>query len=248
VNITKAVRKNKLLFLVIVVYAVLLGTMPGKAVQSGKNSMYYIVEMLQIMPVIFVLTSLIEAWVPRKTIENGFGENSGVRGAVLSFALGSFSAGPIYAAFPVCKMLLKKGASISNIVVILSAWAVVKVPMLANEAKFLGPKFMAVRWVLTTVSIFVMAYIMSVVIKKESLLVEEDKETAENEILAIKHQYCIGCGVCAKLSPDAFIIYDKKAMLINENVKTKNIENKESINITIEKCPANAIYYKDISI
>ena len=31
---------------------------------------------------------------------------------------------------------LKKGASISNIVIILSAWAVIKVPMLANEAKF----------------------------------------------------------------------------------------------------------------
>jgi hypothetical protein len=41
--------------------------------------------------------------------------------------------------------------SISNIVIILSTWAVIKVPMLLNESKFLGTKIMFNRWVLTTV-------------------------------------------------------------------------------------------------
>jgi uncharacterized membrane protein YraQ (UPF0718 family) len=66
------------------------------------------------------------------------------------------------------KSLLKKGASISNIVIILSAWAVIKVPMLANEAKFLGVNFMAVRWVLTVTAIFVMAYMVGKIVKKGS--------------------------------------------------------------------------------
>lgn len=243
----KVVRKNKLLFIVVTVYLFLLSTMPDKAIQSSKNSMYYIIEMLEIMPVIFILTSLIEAWIPRKTIENSFGESSGIRGTTFSFLLGSFSAGPIYAAFPVCKMLLKKGASTSNIVVILSAWAVIKVPMLANEAKFLGVKFMAIRWILTTTSIFIMAYIMSKVVKKEDLLDEEEKQANENAVLDIKYQYCIGCGVCTKLSPDTFIICDKKAKLINENIQVQNIKDIENINRTIEKCPAKAIYFRNIS-
>ena len=77
---------------------------PSKAVQSLNNSLYYIKEMLIIMPVILLLTSLIEAWVPKKSIERALGEGSGFKGSVFSFLLGSFSAGPIYAAFPVCKM------------------------------------------------------------------------------------------------------------------------------------------------
>jgi uncharacterized membrane protein YraQ (UPF0718 family) len=244
-KLIKLVKKNKLLFLVAVVYLFLLGTMPDKAAQSGRNSMYYVIEMLQIMPVIFILTSLIEAWVPRQTIVNSFGENSGIKGTLFSFILGSFSAGPIYAAFPVCKMLLKKGASVSNIVVILSAWAVIKVPMLANEAKFLGLKFMVIRWVLTTASIFAMAYIISKVVKKESVIVLEDDKEEENLGLTIKEQYCIGCGVCAKLSPDTFIISDKKAKIIEENIDFECIDNIDSINKVIEKCPANAIYLKE---
>jgi uncharacterized membrane protein YraQ (UPF0718 family) len=245
VKLIKLVNKNKLLFLVALVYLVLLGIIPDKAVQSSKNSMYYIMEMLQIMPVIFILTSLIEAWVPRETITNSFGENSGVKGTVFSFLLGSFSAGPIYAAFPVCKMLLKKGASVSNIVVILSAWAVIKVPMLANEAKFLGPKFMAVRWVLTTISIFAMAYIISKVVKKESLVILEGEEIFRNSVLAVKHQYCIGCGVCVKLSPDTFVLSDKKAKIIGGNMNVEYIEDIENLNKAVEMCPAKAIYFKE---
>lgn len=238
-NISKAFKKNKLFFLVAFVYIVLMFTMPQKALQSGKNSMYYVKEMLQIMPVIFILTSLIEAWVPRETIIKGFGEGSGVKGSILSFILGSFSAGPIYAAFPVCKMLLKKGASISNIVIILSAWAVVKVPMLANEAKFLGPKFMGIRWVLTTISIFIMAYIMSKLIKNKDIPAEIEKE--EGDTLDIKEQYCIGCGLCTKISSESFKLVDGKAKVINKKVLPTK---KDSINEAIKRCPAKAIYLK----
>jgi uncharacterized membrane protein YraQ (UPF0718 family) len=174
-NIIKALKKNKLLFLVLSIYIFLFIFMPGKALEAVKNSAYYIKEMLMIMPVVMVLTALVETWVPRKAIMNSFGENSGAKGALYSFLLGSFSAGPIYAAFPICKMLLSKGASIANIVIILSAWAVVKVPMLANEAKFLGPRFMAMRWVLTSISIFIMAYITAALVKKDEIPLKDAK-------------------------------------------------------------------------
>lgn len=240
-NMAKAFKKNKTLFIVALAYIVLLFTMPQKAVQSSKNSMYYVKEMIQIMPIVFILTSLIEAWVPREAIIKGFGENSGFKGSIFSFILGSFSAGPIYAAFPVCKMLLKKGASVSNIVIILSSWAVVKVPMLANEAKFLGFKFMGIRWILTTVSIFVMAYIISKVVKKDDIAMDNSETTRMGNELDIKEQYCIGCGVCAKLSPNDFTLADGKAKVTSKEV-TQN--NRKSINNVIEKCPVNAIYLK----
>ncbi|WP_427339096.1 permease [Caloranaerobacter sp. DY30410] len=168
-NILAKIKKNKLLTLVILIYLVLFLINTDKAILSVKNSMYYVKEMLEIMPAIFVITALIEKNVPKKLILNSLGENSGIKGIVLSFILGSFSAGPIYAAFPVCRTLIKKGASISNIVIILSSWAVIKVPMLLNEAKFLGIKFMFLRWILTIISILCMSYLVSLFVKYDNI-------------------------------------------------------------------------------
>ncbi|MGH4052047.1 MAG: permease [Clostridium sp.] len=241
--IIKKLKNNLFLTLIVTTYIMLGILMPSKAVQSLNNSLYYIKEMLIIMPVILILTSLIEAWVPKKSIEKALGEGSGFKGAVFSFLLGSFSAGPIYAAFPVCKMLLKKGASVSSIVVILSTWAVIKIPMLANEAKFLGPKFMATRWVLTTISIFIMAYITSRLVKKEDIPMDDGLTNEEESELTVNEQYCIGCGLCTKISPDTFIMKNKKARVIKNISKLEQVE---SIKATINKCPAKAIGYKKI--
>ena len=71
--------------------------------------------------------------------------------------------------------IIKKGASISNIVVILSAWAVIKVPMLANEAKFLNPKFMVTRWVLTTIAILIMGYLISKIVRRKDIPMDSEK-------------------------------------------------------------------------
>lgn len=238
-KIKENLKNNKFLALVVLTYLALLIIMPGKAIESFNNSLYYVKEMLIIMPVVLLLTSLIEVWVPKKTIENTLGKDSGIKGPIFSLLLGSFSAGPIYAAFPVCKTLLKKGASISNIVIILSAWAVIKVPMLANEAKFLGPKFMALRWGLTTTSIFIMAYLIAKMVKKKDMPKDEIYE-GEKEKLYIDKNYCIGCGVCERISPKQFNIVNKKAVLINENGRDNN---KLEIEEAIDKCPAKAIKY-----
>ncbi len=103
------IKKNRFLVAVILIYLVLFMTNMEKASLSVGNSFYYIKEMLMIMPVIFLLTALIEAWVPKEMIMEYLGDESGLKGgSFISLLLGSVSAGPIYAAFPVCKTLLKK--------------------------------------------------------------------------------------------------------------------------------------------
>jgi uncharacterized membrane protein YraQ (UPF0718 family) len=235
------IKKNKLLTAVSLTYVFLFIAMPDKAYLSVKNSMYYIVEMLEIMPVIFILTSIIEAWVPKEVIMSGFGEKAGIKGSIFSFLLGSFSAGPIYAAFPICKMLLKKGASITNVVIILSAWAVIKVPMLANEAKFLGVKFMGIRWILTVVSILVMSYFVAIFVKKENIPIQEEQNLNQITGIAIKEQYCIGCGLCEKLLPQHFEIVDKKAKWKKSILNNEQIYKLESI---MNKCLVKAIGFR----
>ncbi|MGL5315522.1 MAG: permease [Peptostreptococcaceae bacterium] len=235
------IKNNKFISFVTLIYLTLAIIAPSKAMESLFNSLYYIKEMLIIMPVILLLTSLIEAWVPTKTIKNMLGEDAGFKGYVFSFLLGSFSAGPIYAAFPVCKTLLNKGARVSNIVIILSSWAVVKVPMLANEAKFLGPKFTFIRWILTTISIFLMAYLMSKIVKKKDVMDEAamySDESKVEEVLTIQEDYCVGCSLCTKLAPMTFIMENKKAKVIHKNVKVEDFELLANV---VDKCPANAI-------
>ncbi|MCK9177330.1 MAG: permease [Clostridiales bacterium] len=168
-KILKFLRKHLFQIAILLIYVILFFVRQEFALESAKNSVYYIREMLLIMPVVFVLTALLDVWVPKDKILRYLGHDAGIRGILLSFLIGSVSAGPIYAAFPMCVMLYKKGASLRNIIIILSAWAVIKIPMLLNEAKYLGLKFMATRWVLTVAAILIFSWIASRMVKREDM-------------------------------------------------------------------------------
>ena len=182
---------------------------------------------------------LSEAWIPKDVIINTLGEESGLKGSFISLALGSISAGPIYAAFPVCKTLLQKGASISNIVVILSSWAVIKIPMLANEAKFLSPKFMITRWIFTTIAIIFMGYIVEKLVDKSDIPLRKDSSPKNN--VNVSKQTCIGCGICVDIAPNYFKLENHKAIPLIDKIQNKD---SNKINLAIEECPVNAIKMK----
>lgn len=235
-RVKSIIKNNRLLLMVFVVYIAVLIISPESALASLSNSLYYLKEMLIIMPVIFLLTVVIEALVPKDVIVRSFGEKSGIRGNILALILGSISAGPVYAAFPVSKMLLAKGASIGNIVIVLSAWAVVKLPMLANEARFLGVNFMIVRWILTVAAIFIMAFIVGKTVRKKDLPAED---VGEMDSLSVNDS-CIGCGLCAKIAPDYFVMKDKKAEVIKQPDAS---DNNSSVQESVSKCPVSSIEY-----
>lgn len=112
--------------------------------------------------------------------------------------------------------------------------------MLANEAKFLGPKFMGVRWILTSVLIFLMAYLLSKIVKKENIPMEEigQKQNKQDQEMTIREQYCMGCGICVRISPNNFKLEKKKAK-VKRNYKDH--KDTEGISQAIEKCPSKAI-------
>lgn len=233
-------KNNKILSFSFIIYIGLFLVSPDKGFSALGNTAYFIKEMVTVLPLVFILTSLLEAWVPKEVIMNSFGENSGVKGIVYSFVLGSFSAGPIYAAFPVCKMLLKKGAGIMNIVIILSAWAVIKVPMLANEAKFLGVNFMAIRWIFTVIAIIFLSYVVSKTVKRSDHPTVDDLATDRNNTpISYNSDYCIGCGICVKLEPNVFKMDGKKVTVIE---LSSYKEYSDSLIQIQNKCPGKAIY------
>jgi len=237
-NVISLLKKHKLLLIVSLAYLILVLVAPDRAREAFSGSLYYLVEMLQVLPIIFLLTIVIEALVPKELIVKGLGEKSGIWGYALALLLGSISAGPVYAAFPLTKMLHKKGASIANVVVILSAWAVIKIPMLANEAKFLGVNFMILRWILTVISIFLMAFLMGKIIRPSDLPIEP-----ENTAVVINPNTCIGCEVCLDSTADLIAMIDHKAMLTRQPIGPIEID---SLRQSSEKCPVHAIHLPEI--
>jgi uncharacterized membrane protein YraQ (UPF0718 family) len=234
-KIIKEAKDNTFLLLIAVAYILMFIIKPDMGVTSIKNSAYYIKEM--IMPVIFLLTALLDTWIAKEKITKYLGKESKVKGIILSFVLGSISAGPIYAAFPMCVMLHKKGASVRNLVIILSSWAVIKVPMLLNEAKFLGMKFMAIRWVLTVIAIVVFSWIVAKIVKDEDIVQKEEKASG----LTLNKESCMGCTLCTKNYTEIFGMQGKKAY-----IKSFDSEiDKEKLNQTKMACPVSAIRYNE---
>lgn len=234
-KILKKAKDNAFLIVVAVAYILIFVIKPDMGVTSIKNSAYYIKEMLMIMPVIFVLTALLDTWVAKEKITKYLGKESKIKGIILSFVLGSISAGPIYAAFPMCVMLHKKGASVRNLVIILSSWAVIKVPMLLNEAKFLGMKFMAIRWVLTVIAIVVFSWIAAKIVKDEDIVQKEEKTSG----LTLNRESCMGCTLCTKKYSEIFGMQGKKAYIKSFDAEI----DKERLSQTILACPVRAIDY-----
>lgn len=229
----KWMKENKVFVLLMMIYLGLLLIQPSLGVQALQNSQYYIKEMILIMPVIFILTALLDTWVEKEAIYKYLGKEAKTKGMLLAFIVGSISAGPIYAAFPICKMLYKKGASVSNIVIILSSWAVVKIPMLINEVKFLGFRFMILRWFLTIIAIMILAYCVQHFVPQLDI-------TEQEQGLQLNRSACMGCTLCTKHCPSVFTMEHKKAKII----EASTYSSQELVEV-INACPVKAITFQE---
>lgn len=125
-----------------------------------SNTGRYFMEMIIIFPAVLILMGLFSVWVPKEMILKHLGNASGFRGIILAFILGMLPTGPLYVAFPVAASLREKGASYSNIVIFLSAWACIKIPQELVEIQYLGFPFMALRLGLTVIFVTLMALLI----------------------------------------------------------------------------------------
>lgn len=120
----------------------------------------YALEMITIFPAVLVLMGLMSVFISNQFISRHLGSESGARGMVISFLLGTLPTGPLYMAFPLAASLKKKGARTANLVIFLSAWACIKLPQELVELRFLGPRFMVTRLLLTLVMVTAMGLLI----------------------------------------------------------------------------------------
>ena len=124
---------------------------------------------------IFILIGLFDVWVPRETVVNMMGENSGVKGMVLAFFLGAFSAGPTISAFPLAIIMIKKGAKYSNVLFFLMVWSSLKLPIIFFQITTIGLKFSMIINISMLIVFVIGSYIMEKTFSKEELLEIENK-------------------------------------------------------------------------
>jgi uncharacterized membrane protein YraQ (UPF0718 family) len=143
---------------------------------TWKNTL----EMLAVIPPIFILLGLLDVWVQKETMIKFLGEKSGFIGVTIAFLLGSAAAGPLYAAFPVAGILLKKGSKFSNVLIFIGAWSTTKVPLLLFEASAMGGKFMLTRFLIDIPVIAFIAYMTEkLMTKQEKSLVYQNASSLQ---------------------------------------------------------------------
>ncbi|MEN6595969.1 MAG: permease [Clostridiaceae bacterium] len=156
----KALFKRYGVFLLLLAANIILGLLlPEIGKKSLSITLQNLQEMLLVIPPIFVLLGLLDVWVDRATMIKFTGKGSGLKGVLIAFLLGSAAAGPLYAAFPVAGVMLKKGSSIWNVFIFIGAWSTTKIPMLTFEAANLGLTFTLLRLALSIVGILIIALI-----------------------------------------------------------------------------------------
>ncbi len=155
----KHLKRYKLFLVMATVNILLLIFFPQTGVKSLELSLTNLLEMLWVLPPIFILLGLLDVWIKRETMVKYMGEGSGLKGVVLAFLIGSAAAGPLYAAFPVAAVLMKKGSRFTNVLIMLGAWSTTKIPLILFEASSMGPKFMLLRLAMDLIGIALIAFL-----------------------------------------------------------------------------------------
>lgn len=131
---------------------------PKIGLESLELTRKNVIDMLSVIPPIFVLLGLLDVWVKKETMVRFMGKGSGLLGVLLAYFIGSASAGPLYGAFPVAGVLLNKGSKISNVFIMVGAWSTTKIPLLLFEASAMGLQFTVLRFLLDIVGIALIAF------------------------------------------------------------------------------------------
>lgn len=157
------------LFFILLAFIGLYFFSAGRLEPAFNMSARYFEEMISIFPAILLIMGLADIWIPTSYVKKYLGNNSGIKGKLLAIFLGTLPTGPMYVAFPLAGELLKKEASLSNIIIFLGVWGSLKIPQIGVEIKFIGLKFSILRFIFTLASVVIMGFIMEKLMDNDDL-------------------------------------------------------------------------------
>jgi len=165
----KTFKRYRLFVIMLGLYGVLYFVEQSLFNTSTSKAYNSMIEMVMVLPPVFILLGLLDVWVKRETMVKAMGKDSGLMGILLAFFLGSAAAGPLYAAFPVALTLLRKGSSFRNVLIMIGAWSTTKIPLLLFEAASMGLTFTVTRFLINIFGILGIAFISEKVLGHKEL-------------------------------------------------------------------------------
>ncbi|MFI3236648.1 MAG: permease [Lachnospiraceae bacterium] len=162
-------KKYRAFFIMLLCNIILGIAMPEIGIASFEIAKSNLTEMLSVLPPIFILLGLLDVWVDKETMMRYMGKGSGLKGIGIAFTLGAVAAGPLYAAFPVATVMMKKGASLFNVFIFIGAWSTAKIPLLSFEMASLGMQFTLTRLFMNVFGIIGIAYVTYRAVKGEEI-------------------------------------------------------------------------------
>lgn len=162
--------KRYIFFVVTVIVLIIISLFN---IEMGKKAINVTVFSLKTMilaiPPVFILLGLLDVWVSKEIMMKYMGEGSGIKGVLLAILIGSSASGPLYAAFPVAAVFMKKKVKFSNIVIFIGACSTTKIPMFLFEMASLGVRFAVTRLIVDMFGIIIIAYILTKFMKKSDI-------------------------------------------------------------------------------
>lgn len=171
-------KKYRFFLITVIIMGIMILVNKEKGLKAFTITESSLKEMLLVIPPVFVLLGLLDVWVPKETMMKYMGEGSGLKGIVLAIILGSAAAGPLYGAFPIAAVFMKKGVKFSNVLIFIGAWSTTKIPMFLFELTALGARFAITRLLVDIPGIILIAFILcSIVEKSEVKRIYENAQT-----------------------------------------------------------------------
>lgn len=90
-------------------FLALLAAAPDLGAKAVSLSFDGLLEMLSIIPPVFLLMGLLDVWIPKETMMKYMGRGAGWKGGLIAFLLGSFFCGPLLRIVSHCGCLSEKG-------------------------------------------------------------------------------------------------------------------------------------------
>jgi uncharacterized membrane protein YraQ (UPF0718 family) len=120
-----------------------------KTVSGIKKGLKMFLGLLPTVLNVLILVSVFLYLVPKETLSNLLGKNSGPLGLIIAAVLGSVSLIPMFITYPLAAILLKSGVSYRVLAVFITTLLMVGVLTLPLEAKYFGLKVSVIRNVLS---------------------------------------------------------------------------------------------------
>ncbi len=118
---------------------------PQDGKKAAKRGIKQLIKQIPFLISIFLLIGLFDQFVSKDTIVSMIGHAGKWYTVITSALLGSIAMGSVSSAYPLGRILLKKGATLTSIAILLNAWVMVGIITMPYEISIFGKKFTLTR-------------------------------------------------------------------------------------------------------